>query len=280
MLRYGLKWANLSCSFDTVCTILLCLYSTFSLEQRRHLQTSWGRFGDILASVDMRSKASVADAKRKMMEIFIRNPLDPIFVPGVMYSIETVYQFILAKHFLKTDNEEDFMRVKYEITKECPLGCHQYSQEYKKRELDLFSSVKVRIDPDDTSVKVLIKNFWARRNHTCTVCNSVMTPMRKFARPLAILAISVNGMETKIDQILHDQGATYSVFAVAYRGESHFNALIRLDDIVYEYDGMVKDGLFRQVGSDEYVFNNVYRDTLERDMKAQIVWYTQFTKFA
>jgi hypothetical protein len=56
--------------------------------------------------------------------------------------------------------------------------------------------------------------------------------------------------------------------------------LIRLDDIVYEYDGMVKDGLFRQVGSDEYVFNNVYRDTLERDMKAQIVWYTQFTKFA
>jgi energy-converting hydrogenase Eha subunit C len=66
-LRYGLKWANLSCSFDTVCTILLCLYSVFSLEQRRHLQTAWGRFGDILAHADMKLKASVADAKRNMM---------------------------------------------------------------------------------------------------------------------------------------------------------------------------------------------------------------------
>lgn len=130
-------------------------------------------------------------------------------------------------------------------------------------------------------VKVLIKNFWARRNHTCTVCNSVMTPMRKFGRPPAILALSVNGMETKIDQILHDQGATYSVFAVAHRGESHFNSLIKLDEIVCEYDGMVKDGLFLQVGSDEYVFlSNVFLYTLERDVNAQIVWYTQLTKFS
>ena len=73
-------------------TRLLYLYSTFSKELRRQLHTSWGRFGDILASVDMRSKASVADAKRKMMEIFIQSPVDPIFVPGVMYSIETVHQ--------------------------------------------------------------------------------------------------------------------------------------------------------------------------------------------
>jgi hypothetical protein len=280
LLRYGLKWANLSCSFDTVCTILICLYSVFSTEQKSHLQTAWGTFGDILAHTDMRSKASVADTKRKMMEIFIRNPLDPVFVTGVMYSIETVYQVILAPHFLKTKDEGDFMRIKYEITKECPLGCHQYSQEYKKRELDLFSSVKLRTDLDDASVKVLIKNFWARRNHTCTLCNSLMTPIRNFIRAPAILAVSVNGMVTKIDQILNYEGAAYSVFSVAYRGEGHFIALIKLDDIVYEYDGMVNDGLLRQVASDEYVFNNVYRDTSRRIMKAQIVWYTQYTKVA
>jgi hypothetical protein len=197
-----------------------------------------------------------------------------------MYSIELVYQFILAPHFLKTKDEDDFMRVQHEIVKECPLGCHHYSQEYKKRELDLFSSVKVSTDPDDASVNVLIKNFWARRNHTCKVCGTVTTPVRKFIRPPFILAISVNGMGTKIDQILNFEGANYSVFAVAYRGENHFNALIKLDDIVYEYDGIVRDGLFRQVASDEYVFNNVYRDTSKRAMNAQIVWYTQFAKFA
>jgi hypothetical protein len=124
-----------------------------------------------------------------MMEIFIRNPLDPVFEPGVMYSIDLVYQFILAPHFLKTKDEEDFMRVKYEIVKKCPLGCHHYSQEYK--------------------------NFWARRNHTCKVCGTVTTPVRKFIRPPFILAISVNGMGTKIDQILNYEGANYSVFIVA-----------------------------------------------------------------
>ena len=32
---------------------------------------------------------------------------------------------VLAEHFMKTDDEVDFMRFKYESTKECPLGCEE-----------------------------------------------------------------------------------------------------------------------------------------------------------
>ena len=73
---------------------------------------------------------------------------------------------------------------------------------------------------------------------------------------------------TRIDEVITFENINYSVFAVAYRGNGHFMALIKLDNVIFAYDGMIADGMLRPAQTD--AFRNDYGS-----MRAQMVWYTQ-----
>ena len=100
-----------------------------------------------------------------------------------------------------------------------------------------------------------------------------LIPLRIFGRAPAVLAVSIGGMNTAVDEIVVFEGSFYSIFAVAYRGNLHFIALIKINNHIFEYDGLVQGGLLRRVASDLHIFSNIYTSTSGSAMKAQIVWY-------
>jgi hypothetical protein len=53
----------------------------------------------------------------------------------------------------------------------------------------------------------------------------------------------------------------------------HFIAWIKLQNEIFEYDGMVQDGLLRRVGNNVELFSNEILDTTSRQMKAIAIWY-------
>jgi hypothetical protein len=69
--RYGLDWKDLSCSFDSVLTVLLYLFLSLSLELRREFIDSTPVIGNIFKIVDISSKDSIAYAKILLMELFM-----------------------------------------------------------------------------------------------------------------------------------------------------------------------------------------------------------------
>lgn len=141
--------------------MLMMLYSILPIEDKVKFQSAWGIFGDIFPLFDMSSTISVALGKKKMMKVFINNPLEPCFQSNIMYSMESVYGFITGDKFMASD-ESDVLRIRYNVTKKCLLGC-DISQEYKSRILAMFSCNKQINDPDEKTVTTLMNNFWGKR---------------------------------------------------------------------------------------------------------------------
>ena len=272
---YGFKWLKCSCSFDTVGTVLLLLYSTLVEDDRAKFRSAWGSFGDIFPLTDMSSKVSVAGAKEKMMRIFIQNPLDPVFVLGTMYSCELVYQFIASSNFLVAD-ERDIIRAHYEVFKDCPAGDCFIDQDTRKRVHNLYESNNNDGGANEESVQAFIDNYWLKRTHKCKDCGSDLLLIRKFRAAPSVIVVSVGGINIALDDVIRFDGSSYTIFAVAYRGNFYFNALVKLENKIYEYDGCVQDGLIRHRSDMTGGFNSVYTDASNNNMKSQLVWYKKF----
>ena len=174
----------------------------------------------------------------------------------------------IERAFISDTTATPKIRIHYDIAKSCKSECHPELQaaDYKQRDLDLFVSAKNERDPDDESI--MMANYWVRRIYVCPTCRSMMIAVRKFKRPPAVLVMSIAGMTTRIDEVITFENINYSVFAVAYRGNGHFMALIKLDNVIFAYDGMIADGMLRPAQAD--AFRNDYGS-----MRAQMVWYTQ-----
>ena len=250
---YGFKWLKCSCSFDTVGTVLLLLYFTLVEDDRAKFRSAWGSFGDIFLLTSMSSKVSVAGAKEKMMRIFIENRLDPVFVLGAMYSCELVYQFIASSNFLVAD-ERDIIRAHYEVFKDCPAGDCFIDQDTRKRVHNLYESNNNDGGANEESVRAFIDSF-------CKDCGNDLLLIRKFRAAPSVIVVSVAGIIIALDDVIRFDGSSYTIFAVAYRGNFHFNASVKLDNNIYEYDGLTGE------------FNNVYTDASNNNMKSQLVWY-------
>ena len=54
----------------------------------------------------------------------------------------------------------------------------------------------------------------------------------------------------------------------SYRGNGHFVAFIKVDNVIFAYDGMIEDGMLRPTQAN--AFRNVHGT-----MRAKMVWYRQ-----
>lgn len=119
----------------------------------------------------------------------------------------------------------------------------------------------------------LIVSYWARRVDLCRTCSTPLDIHRNFVVYPEMVTVSIAEMMTSIDKRLYFEGTQYSIFAVAYRGWSHFIALIKLQNEIYEYDGNSNLGKLRHFGIGDDCFTNVIGDTSNRLMKAVVIWY-------
>ena len=268
---YGLKWHNNSCSFDTILTVLLYIFHILSKDEKRKFVSSWGLFGEIFLGINVLSTDSVADGKSRMLPFFWRNPT---FQPGTFYSLETVYEHITNL----IDGDDDIVRIKYDVTKICnEVGCPGIISTRHlntSRQLSYFESFRANDDlPDDHSVEALMSNYWDRRLDKCRTCSQPLTIFRTFDGHPSLLTVRIARMMCSIDKEILYEGVIYSIFAVGYRGGMHFIALIKLQNEIFEYDGMVQDGLLRHVGNNVELFTNIIHQTTSTEMKAMIIWY-------
>jgi hypothetical protein len=271
---FGFNWMNNSCSFDTVVTIIIFFCRSLSPEMKNDVEKSWGVFGEILSTIDPRSAGSVASAKEIVMPLFFTGSSDS-FHEGEFSSLTLVYEFLCE---LIVGNN-DVIRIRYEVEKFCEkIECeeHQLSRyQTKKRELSHFESARKNDkEPDDTTVIELMENYWARRIHICPNCKVNLEVKRNFfANPL-ILAVSVAGMATEIDTILTFEGSTYDIFAVGYLGIGHLIAFIKVENEIFEYDGMYDNGKLHLVGNSVDSFQKeILGLKHRRKMKANMIWY-------
>ena len=89
------------------------------------------------------------------------------------------------------------------------------------------------------------------------------------------MTVSVADMNTYIDESVYFEGIHYSIFAVGYRGHAHFISWMKVENEIFEYDGMVQRGLLRRVGVSVNILKNEITDTSNRRMKAVTVWYSK-----
>ena len=120
-------------------------------------------------------------------------------------------------------------------------------------------------------------NYWERRLDICNTCLQPLSISRTFDGHPSMLSISIAGMMTKIDKEILFESVRYSIFAVGYRGAMHFISLIRLQNEIFEYDGMIQDGLLRLVGNSIDLLTNEIIYTSNRKMKAVLIWYTKMS---
>lgn len=88
-----------------------------------------------------------------------------------------------------------------------------------------------------------------------------------------MIAISVDDMITAIDKTVFFENCEYSIFAVGYRGHAHFIAFLKLDNDIFEYDGMKERGRLRPVENSTDYFKSVIKDLSRRTMNAVMIWY-------
>lgn len=111
---YGLVWANCSCSFDTVLTILLFLFLSLSNERREEFLRALPFFGAIIANIIPTSMTSISKAKLECMVYFVGGAM-PKYEVGKYYAVEEVYLSMMES--LQGNNE--FFRVKYSVSSSC-----------------------------------------------------------------------------------------------------------------------------------------------------------------
>jgi hypothetical protein len=273
---YGLKWANNSCPFDTVLTVLLYFFNSLSDTDKRKFVSSWGLFGEIFLDVNVSCTFSIAQGKSRMLPSFLGHGK---FLLGTFYSLETVWEYITK--LICIDVDEDIVRINYDVTKICQeVGCPgvvcDRLMNNTDRQLSYFESSQANDGlPNDMNVPELIFNYWARRIDMCKTCANPLAVFRTFNGHPAIITVSIAGMTTRIDTNILYGEVQYSIFAVGYRGDMHFIALIKLQNEIFEYDGMIQNGLLRRVGNATDNFGNEIHDTTNRTIKAVVIWYTK-----
>ena len=79
-------------------------------------------------------------------------------------------------------------------------------------------------------------------------------------------------MDTLLDSKIKFQGSEYKTFAVAYCNTVHFIARIKMNDGVYEYDGISSQGRLNLLELHD-PFTEKILTISGNKYKAQMVWY-------
>lgn len=197
--------------------------------------------------MNLKDMNSVASCKSDVMRIFTRGNN---FVEGDTYNVELLMRRALGDERITI--EGDGVKFQYLLDKQCEDRSHQ-TIENGERNLGLIESTYLEGTDkvlSDSDVPTLLNNYWSKRFLKCGECHQNLKCHRNFINTPVLVTISRGDSNCFIDDIIEILKVRYRLFAVCYMkredscrtDEAHYIALIREDETIYTYDGLVKNG--------------------------------------
>lgn len=243
---YGFVWAENSCAFDTISTILMYSYRQLChvvTEQWQSLNNwhlshfelvSSDNFSSLLLKIDVyklvqnASKSSVYNLVQKQFPSGIHQNIDQIF----LHLINT-----LTDKWYKTEH---------------PFFQLLIQENYAVNDVHKVHSVDLPLAQNDSAVyHGSVQNIISNKFQTLESSSYQNRPTKprvisyNLIKSPYILAIKIVN-EITICPTIKLFNVSYTFFAIVYMNINHFIAVIKIGDTLYEYDGLSDEGKFKE----------------------------------
>lgn len=273
------KWAENSCSYDTVLSPLWFIYKRRASATGRLSFNSVSVLGDVFSRLVV-GTINIAEAKNQLSQDLFY-PGSP-FMPGVYLNIEDVTAHILVHSRIEdlSSVSDDLCRIKFEHKLTCVnTTCELF--DIPQVTADSNSTQHFRATYDHTiSMKFLVEQLWRTladdhgRSFGCQICGVRARWERKITdTPLLLFMSFSSPLHFDVDLHLVFGGHDYDLVVVIYFGGMHYVArMIGSDGKVLEYDGMKRYGRLAEVLSDS-PFSPVIIDLSGTQRQVIGTWY-------
>lgn len=260
-------WANNSCAYDALFTSLWIMYYVGNDELRIKIFDALpllaNEFEKMLKELSTFDEANI----RIRENYFITNldgPTPKNFNRGHFKDVSDLMFHLLAMTKFSVDDEvnECFM-FKSSCTKVCvELLCPKINEECVHiRRVNLLN-FDADIDTNNSMSGMISQYFIEKKRHFyCKECQINMNVNNVVFSWPQVMCICFNGknMKCNFDKVVVLDQDTYDLASVTYLIGAHFRVLFNINNKVYEYDGMIKNGTLIEINI-ENPFRGIYYD--------------------
>ena len=271
------QWANMSCSYDAVFTTLWIVYSTGTEKLRAAFDDTLPFMGEMFTQMT-NNTTSAAEANNKLRDYYYKSSRKKCFARGVYQSVPEVIGHLLSQCIIPIHDEGmlDLFDFKNLCHKKCPHDSCELISDLESDHCIFFNN-----DIDYTlSLSYMIQEHFRLEpvNYLCVECRLKMSLTYELVGCPQIACICFTGkdMESNFERVIHIGVVEYNLLSVVYLvGSNHFICRFCIDNIAYEYDGMVRFGAFREVTYDPPFPGTTYDADNDKVMEVQAVYYTR-----
>ena len=287
----GFKWDNQSCAYDALFTSLWIIYFLGNEELRMKIFEALpllaNEFDKMLKEITTFNEANLCIRDNYFITV-TEGPLQANFDRGHNQDVSDLVFHLLKKAMFSEDNnvKECFM-LKFNCCKICVnVSCQNKAQEI----IHVRQAQILNFDADintNKSMSDMITQYFSqnKRKYYCKECKLEMLANNVVFSWPQIMCICFNGanMKCNFDKVLVLDQESYDLASVTYLIGAHFRVRFNINNIVYEYDGMIRNGTLIEVKG-EHLFRGIYYDDEfnpndeEIFMKAVAVFYVKTNK--
>lgn len=275
-LTRGFIWGNQSCSYDSLLTSLLFMYSNDNELGRNLLKST---IPGLAAAFDdlLNENTDPGLIKNNLLNEFFFGP-GSMLKPGVHQSIDKIYTHIMGfcKIQIQNDVNDQYFQLNYDLHKTCN------NQEcVHKNDEKIISAIKNDIlffDPMKCtdSINSKIDEFLHSkvRHYRCEECGEYLQELYVTTSVPHILTIHLTPLDFSypIDEEVEVGGQIYELKSVIYFSDAHFICRFNHDKCVYEYDGYARKGLIHEI-KEVNPFRFMIKDTSNNHRRAYTIFY-------
>ena len=254
----GFSYNNNSCSWDSIMSSLLYVFCfLFDKNDREIMKNTTPKLHELLESI--RTKEKTAHEVKCSWQTLLceKYPL------GSFRDTLTVINHVVEQY---SDNDEhstflqSLFKVGYQRTSNCE--CSSKTTSFKTMSnIQVMLENPTKISESHPLFFHFIKSTNIKRK--CQSCNQVqnrvvsdyplvlfvkVAPTQDLRNLVSTLNLDSFKQQTSlIPTILNDNGVSYSLCCAVYAGDGHFVARVVNKGIEYEYDGLIDNGIYREV---------------------------------
>ena len=237
----GFKWANNSCAFDTVMTILLYYCTSLNDDQLSLIKIRIPIFDNLFGRFDyhsIKTKSQLQEIKSNWLRYF-----ENFFELGRFHETSEVFQRLFDSI---SDSLITTKKLTFNIHREC--GRIVLNANGSQEQEENINSIEVKLTPECHSIQesILMDRIVDYPVEICTCLSSRSVPRSIYTWP-ELLYIRLNFditnnlfEEIYVDQFLEiSSDISYDLFSVEYfANNNHFIATIQINMDWYDYDGI------------------------------------------
>lgn len=260
-----MNWKDNSCATDTIFTIYLYLYHSFTcqiLKQRFAMDPRLIEYQFTLT--DPYNFENVAEYKERVKPsierwqgVLVSQINETVMKTKEEYSDRTIKSIQSMYGFLCPTNQADYtqqlLTINYTVTHNCVNNCVIIPDPNLESSRTMAT---ISLDEDLTktnNIQSSIDSHFEKRIKVCAQCGVKTHTVRVNTNLPLIINIS-REIETKksklsiyLDDTITHNNAEYYLFAVAYFNEHHYISMIKFQDKNYLYDGIIDQGKLQEL---------------------------------